>query len=135
MQIYKLTSRTGLIHVPHIVQGQNLLINSQFIPMRMNLGAEFTFAIHMRKPERTSEIFPLHLIFFGVRIIKRDFKNQLRGVAQFGSALGSGPRGRWFKSSHSDQMIRGFPSEEARCFCIYTVLKPGKSLGNTSFAH
>ena len=26
-----------------------------------------------------------------------------RGVAQFGSALGSGPRGRWFKSSHLDQ--------------------------------
>ena len=29
-----------------------------------------------------------------------------RGVAQFGSALGSGPRGRWFKSSHSDQSKR-----------------------------
>lgn len=27
----------------------------------------------------------------------------LRGVAQFGRALGSGPRGRKFKSSHSDQ--------------------------------
>ena len=26
-----------------------------------------------------------------------------RGVAQFGRALGSGPRGRWFESSHSDQ--------------------------------
>ena len=26
-----------------------------------------------------------------------------RGVAQFGRVLGSGPRGRWFKSSHSDQ--------------------------------
>ena len=25
-----------------------------------------------------------------------------RGVAQLGSALGSGPRGRWFESSHSD---------------------------------
>ena len=25
-----------------------------------------------------------------------------RGVAQFGRALGSGPRGRWFESSHSD---------------------------------
>ena len=25
-----------------------------------------------------------------------------RGVAQFGRVLGSGPRGRWFKSSHSD---------------------------------
>ena len=28
------------------------------------------------------------------------YKN--RGVAQFGSALGSGPRGRGFKSRHSD---------------------------------
>lgn len=26
-------------------------------------------------------------------------------MAQFGRALGSGPRGRWFKSSHSDQFI------------------------------
>ena len=26
-----------------------------------------------------------------------------RGVAQFGSALGSGPRGRGFKSRHLDQ--------------------------------
>ena len=25
-----------------------------------------------------------------------------RGVAQFGSAFGSGPKGRWFKSSHPD---------------------------------
>ena len=32
----------------------------------------------------------------------------LRGVAQFGRALGSGPRGRWFKSSHSDQKIGFF---------------------------
>ena len=29
----------------------------------------------------------------------------VRGVAQFGSALGSGPRGREFKSRHSDQYI------------------------------
>ena len=28
-----------------------------------------------------------------------------RGVAQLGRALGSGPRGRWFKSSHSDQPV------------------------------
>ena len=27
----------------------------------------------------------------------------IRGVAQFGSALGSGPRGRKFESCHSDQ--------------------------------
>ena len=25
-------------------------------------------------------------------------------MAQLGSALGSGPRGRWFESSHSDQI-------------------------------
>ena len=29
--------------------------------------------------------------------------NVRRGVAQFGRVLGSGPRGRWFKSSHSDR--------------------------------
>ena len=28
-----------------------------------------------------------------------------RGVAQLGRALGSGPRGRWFKSSHSDHSV------------------------------
>ena len=28
-----------------------------------------------------------------------------RGVAQFGRALGSGPRGRWFESSHSDHNV------------------------------
>ena len=27
-----------------------------------------------------------------------------RGVAQFGSAFGSGPKGRWFKSSHPDHV-------------------------------
>jgi hypothetical protein len=30
-----------------------------------------------------------------------------RGVAQTGRALGSGLRGRWFKSSHPDQFIQG----------------------------
>ncbi len=30
-----------------------------------------------------------------------------RGVAQFGSALGSGPRGRGFESRHSDHKNRG----------------------------
>jgi hypothetical protein len=29
----------------------------------------------------------------------------LRGVAQIGRALGSGPRGRWFKSTHPDASI------------------------------
>ena len=28
-----------------------------------------------------------------------------RSVAQSGSALGSGPRGRWFNSSHSDHLV------------------------------
>ena len=31
----------------------------------------------------------------------------IRDVAQFGSALGSGPRGRWFKSSRPDQKSSG----------------------------
>ena|GEM_PF-5315061 len=30
---------------------------------------------------------------------------ELRDVAQLGRALGSGPRGRWFKSSHPDHCI------------------------------
>ena len=29
-----------------------------------------------------------------------------RGVAQHGRALGSGPRGRWFESSHSDHILQ-----------------------------
>ena len=33
-------------------------------------------------------------------------KKAVRGVAQFGSALGSGPRGREFESRHSDQINR-----------------------------
>ena len=31
-----------------------------------------------------------------------------RGVAQFGSALGSGPRGHGFESRHSDHIAAGF---------------------------
>ena len=34
-------------------------------------------------------------------------KYEKRGVAQLGSALGSGPRGRWFESSHSDHKKEG----------------------------
>lgn len=33
--------------------------------------------------------------------------DQNRGVAQFGRVLGSGPRGRRFKSSHSDHVGAG----------------------------
>ena len=40
------------------------------------------------------------------RIAKKQ-KKYYRGVAQFGRALGSGPKGRWFKSSHSDTKRRG----------------------------
>ena len=42
------------------------------------------------------------IIFILCCIIQRLF----RGVAQFGSALGSGPRGRGFKSRHLDQKER-----------------------------
>ena len=37
--------------------------------------------------------------------------NIYRGVAQFGRVLGSGPRGRRFKSSHSDQ-------QKTKAFCL-----------------
>ena len=38
-----------------------------------------------------------------VRSPHQSHKFNFRGVAQFGSALGSGPRGRRFESCHSDQ--------------------------------
>ncbi len=34
------------------------------------------------------------------------FIGSIRGVAQFGSAFGSGPKGRRFKSCHLDQILR-----------------------------
>ena len=40
-----------------------------------------------------------------------------RGVAQFGSAFGSGPKGRWFKSSHLDHTLSSeVPASEVFCF-------------------
>ena len=42
-----------------------------------------------------------------------------RGVAQFGSAFGSGPKGRRFKSCHLDQFSR---PDVARCPVFYCVL-------------
>ena len=36
----------------------------------------------------------------------KKYRQRFRGVAQFGRALGSGPRGRVFKSHHSDQQKR-----------------------------
>ena len=45
-----------------------------------------------------------------------------RGVAQFGSALGSGPRGRGFKSRRLDQ--KNTPHIFVRCvFCIYNICR------------
>ena len=48
-----------------------------------------------------------------------------RGVAQFGSALGSGPRGREFESRHLDQLYKtqkGF-AINAKPFCIKKIFK------------
>ena len=42
--------------------------------------------------------------------------NIYRGVAQFGRVLGSGPRGRRFKSSHSDQ-------QKTKAFCLRFLLQ------------
>ena len=42
----------------------------------------------------------------------------VRGVAQFGRALGSGPRGRRFKSSHSDHVVASFVSLATTFLCV-----------------
>ncbi len=66
------------------------------------------------------------IIFILCCIIQRLF----RGVAQFGSALGSGPRGRGFKSRHLDQKERRilrrsfFAFSEARHGLIYAPILP-----------
>ena len=46
-----------------------------------------------------------------------------RGVAQFGSALGSGPRGRRFESCHSDQKIL-----KATAFRIFLFVSAGHNI-------
>ncbi len=43
---------------------------------------------------------------------------QCRGVAQFGSVLGSGPRGREFESHHSDQVRPGAKPAPGLFFCF-----------------
>ena len=50
----------------------------------------------------------ISFLYFGVDKKRAFIYNTkvVRGVAQFGRALGSGPRGRRFKSSHSDQRQR-----------------------------
>ncbi len=45
-----------------------------------------------------------------------------RELAQFGSALGSGPRGREFESPISDQIKQRLSKNEGRCFCIKKYL-------------
>ena len=43
----------------------------------------------------------------------------IRGVAQFGRALGSGPRGRVFKSHHSDHLNTRQYAGFADCLVFY----------------
>ena len=43
----------------------------------------------------------------------------VRGVAQFGSALGSGPRGRGFKSRHLDHSQKTFTCVRVRVFSVF----------------
>ena len=71
------------------------------------------------------------MLFFGSaiwrgRVGKRYVEQKRRGVAQFGSALGSGPRGRGFKSRHLDhKRAEGFCLP---LFCFYAVrLEPATS--------
>ena len=46
-------------------------------------------------------------------------------MAQFGRALGSGPRGRWFKSSHSDQ--KETDANASVSFCASVAVEPAAS--------
>ncbi len=62
------------------------------------------------------------LVIFAARFVLRD-------VAQPGSALRSGRRGRWFESSHPDFALQSF--SDGGLFCLnrgikYEVLKTGR---------
>ena len=56
--------------------------------------------IHIKKNQEFLKICKKDLIFKIIYCII--IKSLQRGVAKFGIALGSGPRGRGFKSRHSD---------------------------------
>ena len=48
-----------------------------------------------------------------------------RGVAQPGSALGLGPRGRWFESNRPDHKLKGKGTKEkVNCFAFAFLLLP-----------
>jgi hypothetical protein len=47
------------------------------------------------------------------------FCHHFRGVAQPGSALRSGRRGRWFESSRPDKLVRPWPSVRAYYFNFF----------------
>ena len=64
------------------------------------------FPVRNFKPEK-GLTFPLKAIILTKR----------RGVAKFGIALGSGPRGRGFKSRHSDQLNDPTQSEQIVVSC------------------
>ena len=51
------------------------------------------------------------------------FFGSTRGVAQFGSAFGSGPKGRRFKSCHLDQKTCGIENQSHRFFIV--LMLPG----------
>ena len=55
------------------------------------------------KREKIAKNFKKDLIFFGMSCIIT-LALAHRGVAKFGIALGSGPRGHGFKSRHSDHI-------------------------------
>ena len=60
---------------------------------------------------------------FGGRSNAASRKKEYRGVAQLGSALGSGPRGRWFESSHSDHLCstKRLQPQKAPIFGAFSV--------------
>ena len=55
----------------------------------------------------------------------------LRGVAQLGRALGSGPRGRWFESSRPDHFRENGPPASRRAGHFFSFLqRPAESVGH-----
>ena len=70
--------------------------------------------------ESCGRVCPFHMSWKGLRD-RPSGRFQFRNVAQLGSALGWGPRGRGFKSHHSDALIpRVWPGPSVRISLPYS---------------
>lgn len=82
----------------------------------LGVAGETESGIPSRPAEESSKscgrVCPFHMLWKGLRD-RPPRRSQFRNVAQLGSALGWGPRGRGFKSHHSDALI---PSVRLRPF-------------------